>query len=622
MALLIRSHHWETTPLGPMKDWPRGLRSLVETILAAPFPHAVAWGPEQTMIYNDAYRPLLGARPEALGRPFMEVWAEAREHVEPLVESALSGGAGVLPDACLAVVRDGRTEEAFFDFSFSPLRDDAGGIAGFLTMGAETTRRVRSDRTARDSELRLAAVLEQMPVGVAIAAVPTGELLLHNTKGVDIIGHPLLTSPDYSGYVRYGALHADGAPYRPEEYPIARAAVQGLTVDREIMRYRRGDGSVTWLEVSAAPILDHAGKAVLAVSTFEDIAERMAREEALRDSEQRLRENERRMRTLVEGIPQLVWRAATDGARTWSSPQWTSFTGLTAEESRGRGWLAALHPDDRQRALMAWERSRATGGFVLEHRIGPASGHGWRWFRAEMRPVRDDSGAIVEWLGTATDIDDLRRMRDQQEVMVAELQHRTRNLLAIVQSIAQQTAALAPSSTDFAVQFADRLAALSRVQGLLSSAEQEPVTIDTLIRMELDALGASLAGGRVTVEGPPTPLRSRTVQTFALALHELATNACKHGALSTPDGRLSVTWRVIHDGDDGPTMDLDWTESGVVVPASARQEDSRRGYGRRLIERALPFSLDARTRFDLTQDGLRCTITLPLSRRGETEIIG
>ncbi|SOD96398.1 PAS domain-containing protein [Caenispirillum bisanense] len=621
MAARIAAHPWATTPLGPRADWPQALKTLVETILVVPFPQILAWGPELTCVYNDAYRPLLGRKREALGRPFLDVWAEAADVVAPALDQVWQGHSTAASDFPFVLLRNGEPEEAFFDFSFSPVRDETGAVAGVLNVAVETTRRVASDRDRRESDMRLGAVLEQMPLGVALAALPSGALLYHNPKAVDLLGHPMLAAADTAGYACYGALHDDGTAYGPEEYPMARAVLGGETVDREIMRYRRGDGRETWFEVSAGRVHDSNGDPVLAVSTFHDIAARRAAEAALLDRGHRLRESERRLRSLIEGIPQLVWRAVDAGNWTWASPQWTEATGLDEADSHGHGWLQAVHPDDRETALAAWRSAGEAGhGFTLEARIGPPDGRAWRWYRTRATPVLDEAGGIVEWLGTCTDIDDLRRMQDQQGVMVAELQHRTRNLLAIVQSIATQTVGLSDSLESFESHFADRLAALSRVQGLLSAGDPETVTIGALVRLELDALAADLDGDRIACGGPEVPLRKRAVQTLSLALHELATNARKHGALSGPAGRLDVHWR-IRDDDGEHRVVLDWTESGAPLPA-ATATSRHRGYGRRLIERALPYSLGARTEFVLDDRGLRCRIDLPLTLKDNREVAG
>jgi two-component sensor histidine kinase len=151
------------------------------------------------------------------------------------------------------------------------------------------------------------------------------------------------------------------------------------------------------------------------------------------------------------------------------------------------------------------------------------------------------------------------------------------------------------------------------VQVLLSRSSIEPITLHTLISTELDALGAWEAADRIELDGPPVRLRKATVQTFALALHELATNARKYGALAGRAGRLSVTWRTYTE-NGRMRLALHWNETGIERPREEPATD-RRGYGRELIEKALPYTLDARTRYELEETTLHCAIDLPLVER-------
>ncbi|APX83856.1 histidine kinase [Methylorubrum extorquens] len=345
---------------------------------------------------------------------------------------------------------------------------------------------------------------------------------------------------------------------------------------------------------------------------IEEVAARTWEAAERAQAETELRTSEARQRALVEGIPQLVWRAGDGGAWSWASPQWCRYTGQTEAESRGFGWLDAVHPEDRDRAQNAWSGAAAAEVLAVDYRIRHAPEGRYRWFQSRALPLREGSD-IVEWLGTSTDIDDLRQLQEQQGVMVAELQHRTRNLITVVRSLAEQTMARSDSMPMFRARFYDRLAVLSRVQGLLSRSTIEPITLHALIATELDALGAWEASDRIYLDGPSVRLRKATVQTFALALHELATNARKYGALSGDTGRLSVTWRTYTE-DDRMRLALHWSETEIERP---REEGAaqRRGYGRELIEKALPYALDARTRYELSETALHCSIDLPLTER-------
>jgi PAS domain S-box-containing protein len=377
-----------------------------------------------------------------------------------------------------------------------------------------------------------------------------------------------------------------------------RRVLQGghATFDYRIRRPR--DGQIRWVRNTDFPITDERGNVALLGGIGHDLTE--------------LRETELRLKMLVQGIPQLVWRAVDGGHWTWASPQWEEFTGMSLDASLGWGWLEALHSDDRPRARTAWTHAGESGGFEVEYRIARAEDRNYRWFQTRATPLRDDAGRIVEWLGTSTDIHELRELQERQRILVAELQHRTRNLMGVVRSTAERTGETSADFRDFRHRFRDRLETLARVQGLLSRlGEHDRVSFDELLRNELTAMHGT---DRVTLDGPAgIKLRSSMVQTLAMALHELATNAVKYGALGQPEARLSVTWRMLPPDRKGrPKLHIEWRESGVTMPPPGAAPQGG-GQGRELIEEALPYQLGGQTRFELGPDGVRCSITIPVS---------
>ncbi|TCU51848.1 PAS domain S-box-containing protein [Novosphingobium sp. PhB57] len=341
-----------------------------------------------------------------------------------------------------------------------------------------------------------------------------------------------------------------------------------------------------------------------------------------------LRRSESRLNTLIEGMPQLVWRAVDGGEWVWASPQWWEYTGQTDEQSRGIGWLDAFHPSDRDAARAAWDIAATEGRFDFKGRICHAGEHRYRHFRTRASPVRAADGIIVEWLGTSTDIDDLIRLQEQQSVLVAELQHRTRNLMAVVQAVMSRTIKGSRSLEDFRRCISDRLEALARVQGLLSRRDLGTrVSFDALLHDELSAhleLDAQGNAAQVSTEGPAgVPLQSSLVQTLALAIHELMTNAVKYGALASEAGHLTVRWEEVQR-DERPRLLIDWRETGVTDIPAPDSPPQGSGYGRELIERALPYQLGARTSYAFTADGIHCTIEVdaPSDRALEETVHG
>ncbi len=249
--------------------------------------------------------------------------------------------------------------------------------------------------------------------------------------------------------------------------------------------------------------------------------------------------------------------------------------------------------------------------------VGDASSDSLRMHDAT---TQDSPGRVQGIGGIGRDANEEIELLDHLQVLVAELQHRTRNLLGVVQAVTDKTLASSTSLPDFHGRIRDRLNALARVNGLLSRFDGGGrITFGELILTELMAHSVAdteSPGSQVKLRGPEgIQLCSSTVQTLALGLHELATNALKHGALSRPEGRLEITWGVLDRASAVTSLWVDWRESGVHVPSPGDEPATvpRRGYGRELIERALPYELKAETYYQLTPVGVRCTITLPVS---------
>jgi PAS domain S-box-containing protein len=382
----------------------------------------------------------------------------------------------------------------------------------------------------------------------------------------------------------------------PEQERVVAAATGRATDERW---QQRKDGSRFW---ASGLMMRLDGRDSGFVKILRDRTEKHLYDERLRDSEERFR-------LLATNIPQLVFRCLSDGNRTWPSPQWIDFTGLGVEESKGFGWVDAVHPDDRQATLEGWLAAQSTGEYYVQHRVRRRSDGQYRWHQTRARPILGSNAAQTDWVGTMTDVHDLRGLQERQKVLMAELQHRTRNLLALTLSMAHQTLRRSTSLEAFGHEFDRRLRALGRVQVLITGVDYQKVDLRDLLTAELQAHDSScLDSGKVSLDGPAVPLTAKAAQALGLALHELTTNSAKYGALSAAAARLDISW-TIEASSAARSLLLDWKERGIALSPEA---DRRQGYGSELIQRALPYQLCADTRLAFEPDGVRCTIKVML----------
>lgn len=235
--------------------------------------------PERRFTYVNDRAAALSRRPRAalLGQALWETFPELVDTtLQQQVEAAFAG-AGLFEFSIEAPLY-GRV-------LLGRVQATADGVAiavQDVTARKETEAAREQARAALANErARLEATLEQLPVGISLAAIPSGELLFHNAEAVRLLGRPVIPAADYTGYASYGAIHADGTPYRPEEYPLMRAILHKATIRNEEMRYQRGDGTITYLSVDAAPIIGDSAPTV-AVSSFQDITDRKRSESILR----------------------------------------------------------------------------------------------------------------------------------------------------------------------------------------------------------------------------------------------------------------------------------------------------------------------------------------------------
>lgn len=292
------------------------------------------------------------------------------------------------------------------------------------------------------------------------------------------------------------------------------------------------------------------------------------------------------------------------------------YTGLPSGQGLPGGWASVMHPDDVDENDRRWlAAARAGSSFDHEHRLRAADGS-WRWFLSRSVPQHDGRGQVVQWFGSSIDVHQRREDQRRQRLLLAEVQHRAKNILASVRSLLSRTLETANNLDDFAAHLSGRIAALARTQTALGRTLDATVELEELAHQEITAPGGHLRD-RASIEGPNVTLNAKLAETLGLVLHELTTNSLKFGALSAPDGVVTIRWAVhksLHLTEDETLLAFVWEENGAKL---VQPSPSHLGFGRELIEYGLPYEFGARTEFILNSEGMICRIELRLQTTPE-----
>ena len=482
--------------------------------------------------------------------------------------------------------------------------------------------RARAEAALRDSEARLAAAFESVPVGAAILDL-SGSTVVANAEYRRFLPTGVIPSRDPVRGERWQGWDTEGKLLNPDDFPGARAMRGERVVPGQEMLYADDDGRDIWTRVATVPIRDEDGQVTGQVCVISDI-------DLLKRGGDALRESEERFRKFSDASTNILWiRDAATLRMQFASPAYDTIYGMPSPDRGGdnrlRSWARLIEPECAKTVLANFRRVRAGERVEQEFRIRRASDGALRWIHSTDFPLHDAAGHVRWVAGLGADMTDAKEAAGRQGILVAELQHRTRNLLAVVRSVARRSIQPSPERDEYD----SRLAALGRVQGFLSRSHLYTVLLADLVEAELTAMGDGVSE-KVVMGGPAVELPGEGVQAVALALHELATNALKYGALAQDSGLLSVTWYIEDSAGtgadtgagnggmgngggkigNGRRLVISWRESGVAMPAGP---PARRGYGSELITKALPYQLRAETVLEFTHDGVRCRIALPAS---------
>ena len=397
MGLLMRSYDWRGTPIGVPQHWPQPLKTLVGVMLDSMHPMFVAWGPERTMLYNDAYAVLIADKhPHALGCSFLKVWEEALDDLTPLLDQVFAGDPVHMDDLSIRLNRRGTLEEAHFAFSYTPVRDEAGVVAGLFCAVMETTDRVLAERQRTAATERLREMFGQAPSFIALLRGPEHVFDLTNAAYMQLIGHREVVGksvrkalPEVEGqgfFEKLDEVFQSGATFAGRALPVNLQRVPDAPIERRFM------------DLVYQPVTDTAGSVTGIFVEGSDVTERVLAEAELRESEER-------NRRIVESVKDhAIFTTDLNGiVKDWTSGAESVF-GWPADEIQGRSLELLFTPADRAAGVPARELTTARDeGYANDERWHIRQ-DGSRFFaNGSVRPLHGGAGDIVGFIKICRD---------------------------------------------------------------------------------------------------------------------------------------------------------------------------------------------------------------------------
>jgi PAS domain S-box-containing protein len=483
--------------------------------------------------------------------------------------------------------------------------DDLGVLLGF------TDRLFRAEHEEDVHEAALDAIIAGLQCNRA-------SVLLFDAAGITQFVASRRLSAAYRQAVTGHTPWTPGEP-QPEPVHIDDIAAADLSGDLKATIVNEGIGALAFIPLVAeggvigkfmayhdAPHAFSREELDLGLTIARQLGFAIERERARayrRQAQDSQRKSDAQFRVLADNMAQLAWMADANGATYWFNKRFFDYTGLTEVDDLPKR-QALNHPDHAERVRTNFLRSIEAGQpwedtFPLRGKDGE-----YRWFLSRALPIHDEDGRVVRWFGTNTDITERLQAEEQRTLLINELNHRVKNTLATVQSLAMQTLKQDEQNKEALALFNSRLAALSRAHDILTHENWKGAQLRQIVDQSVAPFRTT---DRIDVGGPDARVTPKQALALSIALHELGTNAMKYGALSNQDGRITLAWSV----DDG-ALHMNWREDGgpPVTPPT------RSGFGTRLIERSLSNDLGGEARILYLPAGVVAQMSTPLEANG------
>lgn len=413
-AALMRCHDWTATVLGPPECWPQPLKTLVEVMLAGMQPMFIVWGRERTLLYNDAYTHILASKhPNAIGKDFLEVWSEIREDLDPIVDLAYAGHPVQMSDITLFMHRKGYREETHFSFSYTPVRDESGAVAGFFCPCVEITEQVLAERRRVAEIERQQRLLECAPGFTAFLSGPELRFEYINRSFRRLIGErncigrtvaeslPDIAAQGFSDLLR--KVYETGERYVAHQRPVHIQPALGIAAEERV------------LDFIYEPVRDDTGCVTGVFIQGYDVTEQVRAEAEVRDHQARLA-------LILEQVPLGLGLFDSSGRFTLGNLTLAELMGdsIPACQSSETVWQAfdadgsLLHAND----YPALRALRGEEAFLPVNFLRKNNGEA-RWIRASAASLRDESGHVTGGVYVAQDVteevNNQRALRQNEE---------------------------------------------------------------------------------------------------------------------------------------------------------------------------------------------------------------
>lgn len=447
-----------------------------------------------------------------------------------------------------------------------------------------------------------AVFIDSLPIGIYVCD-RSGVLTQYNGRAAEIWGHsPPVGDPGIRFTGALKVFHPDGAPVPADETPMAEALRSGSAVrDRELV-IERPNGTRLTVVANVNPMFDESGMLVGGVNCFQDVTE-------LRQIQNEQREGRQVFVNIMNALPSAVYATDPDGHLTYYNEAAAKMWGFEPE-LRKQQWCGSwkiyssdgrLIPHEECPMAIALKERRPIRGIeaVAERPDGTRVP-----FLPYPTPLFGSDGNLIGGVNLLYDLTDVKKAEAQQKALIDELNHRVKNTLATVQSLAAQTFRGTDTADAAKQAFEARLLALSKTHDHLTRERWEWADLKAIVDDTLAPYRAS----QTHREGGPVRIAPKAALTLSMVMHELATNAAKYGALSAPDGKLAVTWSCTQEGGKRH-LRLEWHESdGPTVTPPVRK-----GFGSKLVERSIVQDLGGSAQIAFDPSGLRYTCDVVLA---------